>query len=234
MKFATLIILAISLVLSLVPLNAADPTAVGQLAIGLVGGSTWNETFTAGTCWGYLPLVGRLGMAQSTTPGLYSPSLFSNPSNPSSQTAYLFWVSDFETLALPTPDGQAFTIVLVPSGTATIYYTKTPAQRNLTNVRDVTTRRTWGDPVATFTRHATLLHTSDNFQSDNMTFWAELVSSKSFTLNDNPFDFRDLIPYGMTCFESGRNASTSEATTCLAAGEPAAPPSWQPMSIIRR
>lgn len=222
MKFATIAVLAIPLLLA--PLNAANPTAVaGQMAIGIIGGATWNETFTGGTCWGYLPLVGEIGLAQSTPGGQYSPDLFSDPTQPSSQTAYLFWVSDFQTVALPTPAGQAFTIVLVPSGTATIYYTNTPASRDLTNVRDVATRKTWGDPVATFTRRASLLYTADAFTSDNMTFSAELVSSKSFTLNRNPFNFKDLIPYGMTCFESGRNASTSEASTCFAAG-PGGPP----------
>ena len=118
------------------------------------------------------------------------------------QTAYFMWVSDFQTLYLcHRPTARRSRVVLVPSGTATIYYTDTPASRDLTNVRDTTTRASWGDPVATFTRHAGHLQTADNFASDNMVFWAELVSSKSFTiLNGNQFNFKDLIPYGMTCY----------------------------------
>ena len=233
MRFATLVTLSILLVGSLVPLNAANPTAVGQVAISLIGGSTWNSNYTAGTCWGYLPMLGGLGISQTLFGG-QEPELFSDPTHPSMQTAYFMWVSDFQTIPLPTPDGQAFTVVLVPSGTATVYYTDTPASRYLTNMRDITTRASWGDPVATFTRHAGHLQTADNFASDSMTFWAELVSSKNFTIKGNQFNFKDLIPYGMTCFEDGRNFSTSEATTCVAAGEPAALPSWQPMNASRQ
>jgi hypothetical protein len=233
MKFATIAMLAVLLLGSLAPVNAADPTSVGQVVVSLIGGAAWNSAYTAGTCWGYLPMVGPLGISQTLFNG-HIPGLFSDPEHPSMQTAYLMWVSDFETMTLPTPDGQAFTVVLVPSGTATIYYTATPASRDLTNVRDETTRASWGTPVATFTRHAGHLQTADNFASDTMVFWAELVSSKSFTIQGVQFNFRDLIPYGMTCFESGRNASTSEASTCVAAGEPAFMPSWQPMAAARR
>jgi hypothetical protein len=233
MRIGTFVMLAVALMGSFILLSAAGPATVGQVAISLIGGATWNSTYTAGTCWGYLPMVGGLGISETLFGG-HGPELFSDPTHPSMQTAYLMWVSDFQTIPLPTPDGQAFTVVLVPSGTATIYYTDTPASRDLSNVRDVATRASWGDPVATFTRHGGHLQTADNFASDSMVFWAELVSSKSFTIKGSQFNFKDLIPYGMTCYESGRNSSTSEASTCVAAGEPSALPSWQPMSVRRQ
>jgi hypothetical protein len=46
---------------------------------------------------------------------------------------------------------------------------------------------------------------------------ADLVSSKTFRLkNGKEFNFRDLIPYGMTCTEAAEGSS--EAGTCVANG----------------
>jgi hypothetical protein len=55
--------------------------------------------------------------------------------------------------------------------------------------------------------------------SDKFIFSAPLVSSESFNLlNGKRFNFRALLPHGMTCFEFGLNGSTSEAGACIAMG----------------
>ena len=39
-----------------------------------------------------------------------------------------------------------------------------------------------------------------------------------FTVNGESFDFKDLIPRGMTCYEHGQAFSSWEAGTCVAQG----------------
>ena len=43
---------------------------------------------------------------------------------------------------------------------------------------------------------------------------AELVSSNPFTLEGITFDFKNLIPHGMTCFETA--IGSEETGTCVA------------------
>jgi hypothetical protein len=52
--------------------------------------------------------------------------------------------------------------------------------------------------------------------SGTFTGTMDLVSSKTFMLFDKPFNFKDLIPHGMTCFETAAGDET--AGTCLAVG----------------
>jgi hypothetical protein len=72
--------------------------------------------------------------------------------------------------------------------------------------------------VARFVRRASLLTSPDGFASDSFIFSAELDWSAPLDLKGKLFNFRNLIPHGMTCFENGLKGSSSEAGTCIALG----------------
>ena len=136
--------------------------------------------------------------------------------------AYLVWVSDFSSLpmkpfSLPPAANGLFTVQLVPTGSATIYFSDVPRLRNW---KDLTDRTTWGKPVARFVRKAGIFQSTDGGWSGGMTSSATLVSSKPFKLNGVTFDFKDLMPHGMTCIEagSGNEFGDDEAGTCVAIG----------------
>jgi len=155
-------------------------------------------------CLWYFPVVRGLSMAD----------LFMDPAKPSLETAYLIWVSDFSAQILdPGVPGTSFTRALIPAGTATIYFTDTPLKRSWHDPKE---RSTWGEPVATFVRGESLLQSPDGFNSDSFIFSAKLLSSKTFVLRGKTYNFRRLIPQGMTCFESGLKSSTSESGSCVA------------------
>jgi hypothetical protein len=133
-------------------------------------------------------------------------------------------VSDFEVLPqtpflLPPSSTGLFTLQLIPTGSATIYFTDTPRLRNW---KDLKNRTSWGTPVATFTRQAGIFQSTDGGMSGTMTSSSVLLSSKPFKLNGVTFDFKDLIPHGMTCFETGAGATDEggddEAGSCIAIG----------------
>lgn len=227
MKIATIVLLAIPLAGSSL-LSAADQASVAGTAISFAGGSVWNADYSGGTCVWYLPVVGNLDMG----------SLFSDPKNPSKETAYLVWVSPFTVQQLPatapfqapaasTSQAPAYALVMAPAGTGTIYFQSDPSKRiwpkptvtsgvtpaNLANVN-------WGTPVATFTRNASVVRSPDGLASDTFVFTADLNFSQPFVLpNGQLFDFGDLIPRGMTCLEYGQQASSWESGTCIARGK---------------
>jgi hypothetical protein len=206
MKFATIALLGILLLGSFPSMKAADPAGASEVAIGFTGGSVWTSGST-GICVWYLPLVGNLKLE----------SLFETVSGApvvDRQHAYLIWVSDFSVVRLPA-SGSFTYLFLAPVGTATIYFSNRPESRDWSNLTD---RTSWGEPVATFVRNAGLVQSADDLKSDTFIFSADLVSSKTFTLNGKLFNFRSLIPHGMTCFETGENGSSSEAGTCIAVG----------------
>ncbi|HUI57539.1 MAG TPA: hypothetical protein VLY04_21325 [Bryobacteraceae bacterium] len=190
MKLATLLLISI-LLGCFAPVIAGEPDGASNVVIAFAGGTTQNPAGSANpyTCAWHLLLVS----------GLDNSALFSDPNNPSQANAYFTWKSEYT--LIPVSSGGAFVLFLGPTGTATIYYK--------------------GNPVATLIRKAALGYSPDWPTSDTFTFSAQLVSSKTFWLdgpNGKPFNFNDLIPHGMTCFESGRNYSSSEAGTCIATG----------------
>ena len=101
MKLATVVLMGIARMGSLVPWNANGPAGPGKVAIAFTGGSVWNPDGVSGTCKWYLPMVGWLGVA---TPNGGAASitlaLFNAPANPYNTTAYLVWVSDFKIVTL--------------------------------------------------------------------------------------------------------------------------------------
>ncbi len=183
------------------PLNAG----AGASQIAFSGGATWTST-TTGICILYFPVVGDLDLT----------SLFMTDSsgNPIVNRAhsYLLWVSDFSVQPLPI---TSYFLALAPAGEGTIYYTSRPDKRDFS---DLTKRSTWGTPMATFIRRASLIRSGDNLVTDTFVFSADLVISSTFSLNGIPFDFSSLIPHGMTCFDHGQNGSSWEAGTCIAIG----------------
>jgi hypothetical protein len=190
-------------------MKAADPAGSSQVVLAFSGGSAFTSD-TTGICIWYPLLLGDLDLKS-----LFTGPLFGSPVT-DKEHAYFIWVSDWSMTVLPpNKDFPDFNfLALVPAGTATIYYINRPDLRDWS---DWTNRSTWGEPVATFTRQAGLFHSADDGTTGPLTTTAVLVSSSDFTLNGKPFNFRSLIPHGMTCYELGVGAS--EAGTCVATGQ---------------
>jgi hypothetical protein len=227
MKLATIILMGIPLLGSLAPINAADPAGSSQTVVSFAGGSVWNTDYSGGTCVWYLPIVGDLDLG----------SLFSDTKNPAKETSYLVWVSEFTVQSLPAAppflpapasakDAPPYALVLANSGTGTIYFQSDPSKRiwpKATAAAPLTPadlkNMNWGEPIATFTRDASLVRSPDGLASDTFTFTAGLMYSQTFELpNGKLFNFGDLIPHGMTCFEYGQQTSSWESGTCVARG----------------
>jgi hypothetical protein len=209
MKFATVVMLSILLLGSFAAINAADPPGSSDVVLAFIGGSV-SPTDTTGICIWYPVLLGDLELRS-----LFTEPLFGRPVV-DKEHAYFIWVSDFTVQVLPPskdfPDINF--VALVPAGTATIYYSERPDLRDWT---DWTNRSTWGDPVAKFVRKAGLFLSADNGMTGPMNSTAVLVESHMFKINGKPFNFKDLVPNGMTCFETGVGAA--EAGTCVAVGK---------------
>lgn len=206
MKSATLVILGILLLCAFPAVVTAQPPDDSQMVIGFTGGSTWTSQ-TTGICIWYFPVVGSLDLA----------SLFATDNHGvpvvDKEHSYFIWVSDWSIEAMF--GNGPFSLAVVPAGTGTIYYTNNPLSRDWSNLAN---RTTWGVPVAQFVRGAGLFQSTDNWASDKFYFSAPLVSSKNVNVNGKRFNFRDLLPDGMTCFEYGQAGSTSEAGSCMAMG----------------
>jgi hypothetical protein len=225
MKLATFVLLGILVLGSFASMQAADPAGASQIVMAFSGGSVYTSD-TTGICMWYPLLVGDFNME-------FLFELVDGVPAVDKEHAYLIWVSDFEALPqtpflLPPSSKGLLTLQLVPTGSATIYYTDVPRLRNWT---DPSKRTTWGTPVATFTRQAGIFQSTDGGMSGTLPTSAQLVSSKPFTLAGKTFDFKNLIPNGMTCFETGYSGTTlkkdkkdnddggdDEAGTCIAIG----------------
>jgi len=196
------------------PRLAGVPAGGSEVTLGFQGGSTWtsmSNTEGTGICIWYFPVVGDFDVASLFETGSAGTPVVDRAHS------YLIWVSDFSAQFLPSP----YFLALAPAGQGTIYFSDRPDTRDWS---DLTKRSTWGVPVATFIRKASLVRSGDNLITDTFVFSSELVSSKSFTLNGKHFNFKDLVPHGMTCFEYGQNGSSWEAGSCVSIG--AAVPSF--------
>jgi hypothetical protein len=225
MKLATFVLLGILLLGSFASMQAANPNGSSQIVMAFSGGSV-STSDTTGICMWYPLLLGDLNMESLFEFVNGAPAV-------DKEHAFLIWVSDFEGLPqtpflMPPSSKGLLTLQLVPTGSATIYYTDVPRLRNWT---DPSKRTTWGTPVATFTRQAGIFQSTDGGMSGGLTNSAVLLSSKPFTLAGKTFDFKNLIPNGMTCFETGFSGTTlkkdkktnddggdDEAGSCVAIG----------------
>jgi hypothetical protein len=199
------------------PFNAGDPAGASPVVIGFTGGSTWTSQST-GTCVWYFPVLGNLDLKSLFVTDTSGKPVIDK------EHAYLIWVSDWSIQAGSGNPGfpnkgitnVPLSLAVIPAGEATIYFSSNPLGRHW---NDVTKRSSWGVPVAQFVMGGGLFQSADGFASDTFTFMAPLVSSQTFSLpNVKYFNFRDLIPNGMTCFEFGWASSSSEAGTCIATG----------------
>jgi len=205
MKFATIVLLGILLLGSYTSLNAQS-AGTSQVVLAYINDNATSPPDPLpgfdGLCLIYYTLVGDLDLK----------SLFSLDTNHhpvvNRENARFIWVSDYK--AQPLTSNTKFTFFLILEGTGTIYYTDRPDLRNWAK------RSTWGEPVAKFVRKAGMFQSLDGGFSGTLANTAELVSSKSFKLNGRTFNFRDLIPHGMTCFETA--VDVYEAGTCVAIG----------------
>ena len=217
MKLATIVLLGILVLGSFACMQAADPAGAGQVAMAFTGGGAYTSD-TTGTCIWFPLLLGGFNMEFLFEFVDGAPAI-------DKEHAYLIWVSDFTALpqgsfSLPPSSKGLFTLQLVPTGSGTIYFTNVPRLRNWS---DLANRNSWGEPVARFTRLAGMFQSTDGGMSGGMTSSAVLESSKPFTLGGKKFDFKDLIPQGMTCFETGFSGNDEggddEAGTCIAIGK---------------
>ena len=202
--------------LAAVPLYAAPPAGTAQSFIAFTGGSIWNSQST-GTCVWYFPVLSDLPLTS-----LFATDQAGNPVI-DTQHAYFLWVSDWSIQGTPFTNsgfgGATVTLAVLPAGKATIYYSPNPTSRDLRNPGDPRARGSWGTPIATFVRGGGLFQSPDGFvSSDKFYFSALLLESKNIVLNGKPFNFRDLMPHGMTCFEYGQSFSTTETGSCVAMG----------------
>ena len=216
MKLATIALLGILVLGSFASMQAADPAGAGQVVLAFTGGGA-STSDTTGTCIWYPLLLGDFNMEFLFEFKDGAPAM-------DKEHAYLIWVSDFSSMAqgpftLPPASTGLFTLQLVPTGSATIYFSDVPRLRNWKDLKD---RTTWGTPVASFVRQAGIFQSTDGGWSGGMTSSAVLLSSKPFKLNGVTFDFKDLMPHGMTCFETGFSGidewGDDEAGTCIAIG----------------
>jgi hypothetical protein len=205
------VLLSIAVLLGIAaPLNAAD-AGVGAMVIGFAGGAVWTSQST-GICIWYFPVL-----SGETKSSLFAADTADVPVV-DMYHAYLLWVSDFSVDPLPVPAGKLYALALVPKGSGTIYYRSDPTNRSFANLND---RSTWGTPVATFVRNASIIRSPDAWASDTFVFSADLVSSEPYGVKHQPqrFDFGKLIPNGITCYEYGQAGSTWEAGVCMAKGK---------------
>jgi hypothetical protein len=208
MKLATLTLVGIVLLGALAPMKAADPVAASQVVLAFSGGSVFTSD-TTGICVWYPVLLGDFELRSLFTGPLFGAPVVDK------EHAYFIWVSDFSMQVIPpSKDFPDFNfLALIPTGTATIYYTNRPDLRDWSDWHN---RSTWGEPVAKFVRQAGFFYSGDDGMTGPMTSTAELVSSTEFSMFQKKFDFADLMPQGMTCYELG--IGESEAGTCVATG----------------
>lgn len=204
MKFATIIVLGILLLGSCASLNA-QPAGSSQVVLAFVGGSVFTSDTTAVCTW-YPVIMGDLPMQL-----LFSAPLMGKPVADRAH-AYFIWAADFSMQELPS--GKDFNyLALIPETKGTIYFTTRPDLRDWS---DWTKRSTWGEPVATFTLKSGMFPSADGGVTGSFVSSAILVSSHTFAIFGKSFNFADLMPHGMTCFETG--VGESEVGTCTAIG----------------
>jgi hypothetical protein len=98
------------------------------------------------------------------------------------------------------------------AGSAAIDYDATPAQK-----RDPRKRGTLGELVARSNRKAGLFVFTGS-GADPLVSPADPVRSKTFSLGGRSFNFRYLIPHGVTCPEVVSGITGAEAGSCVATG----------------
>lgn len=211
--FALLIFTFVALQLSAQgQVNSTVPSAhPNQIVAGFTGGAVWTSGNTAVAIW-YFPVLGNFQASD-----LFELNNVAVPAI-DRQHAYFIWVYDWKIQAT-TQSGKGagkMTVAVVPAGTATIFYSPNPLNRDWS---DPTQRSTWGTPVASFTCSPTMFYSADGFQSsDKLYISATLTRSQPVTLHGKTFNFGDLIPHGMTCFSYGQQFSATQTGSCIAMG----------------
>lgn len=205
MKFATMVLVGIALLGSCASLQADDIVRTGEVAYAFTSvpdpdNKGWcDDKLKTCVCFIYLPVVS----------GIEEKALFKD-GVPSEAKAHLTWVSEFPAEQTMLPNAP-FTLFVVPTGPAAIYYDSNPGKKR--NPRDP---KTLGEIVARFNRKAGLF-VSTGSGVDPFVSSADLVWSAPFVLNGKWFNFRDLIPHGITCHEVVSSTGI-EAGTCVATG----------------
>jgi len=210
MKFATFALLGILLLGVYASLNA-QPAGTSQVVMAYMNEKLPSSATLPGydgLCLIYYTLVGDLDLNSLFAGGPFG---FGSPVVDRAH-AHFIWASDYT--AQPLGQNEAFTSFLITEGTATIYYSSTPEQRHFDHPAD---RSSWGEPVATFVRKGGMFQSTDGGTSGTFANTALLVSSTPFQLNGKTFDFKNLIPYGMSCFET--IVGDYETGSCVAIGK---------------
>lgn len=181
--------------LTSMPLFAADHVAVGQVMFHVIGRNQVLSTTGPGA--GTAAAMGYLAAIEGI-----DGSLFSDPKAVGEGTAYFTVMSDahpFSTLA----NGNTKVRMRPPGGTFHVYYDETPDG-------DFTKPDTWsdGELIATFRIGSTLATKVDNVATEIDS--AELVSSKDFTFHGHKYNFKRMVPHGVTFFLSGPGTQVAE------------------------
>ena len=133
--------------------------------------------------------------------GIPSDLLFNGP--PSEKTAFLTFRSDLVTLT-PLSANGVINLYNVSAGKFDFYFNQNPSGD-------------WGDPdsfsggqpfqsaqpVAQFMRPESLFYQTDTLARHDLTFYLE--SSRSFVLNGHSYDWGDIVPGGVTLYETYSN-----------------------------
>jgi hypothetical protein len=192
------IVLGIGLpALQLAPLSlsAAEGFAVGQVVFHVIGRN--QVVSTTGPGAGTAVAMGYLAAIE----GIDAP-LFSDPKAMGEGTAFFTVKSEphpFSTLA----NGNTKVRMRPPGGIFHVYYDETPDG-------DFTKPDTWsdGESIATFRIGSTLATKVDNVATEIDS--AELVSSKDFTFHGHKYNFKRMVPHGVTFFLSGPGTQVAE------------------------
>ena len=198
------------------PWTEAQQIPAGAVACYFVGRAfvqvDSQGQFVGGQVVGYFTDISGIGA---------SDSLFKlSSTGPSEQTAFLTFRSDVFSLT-PLPSNGDIGLDLVSAGTFNIYYNPKP-DGNWTNPDTFSGDQPFpGQPIAQFNRpeslHLAILQSDvanpPPFESiSEHTLTETLVSSQSFTFNGHRYDFRILLPSGVTLNQPASNTGVPGVT----------------------
>ena len=170
--------------------------ATTTLVLGCVGASQAQEAVPAAqVVWQH---VGRVYLNPNTGQAVWAgyivhingikPSLFNGV--PSETTAYFTFTTDVLSLT-PMPNNGDMALSLVSPGTLNVYYNSNPAG-DWNNPASFSS----GQLIATFTRKESLFPELGTIGFHNLS--ENLLSSHSFTFNGQLYDFKFMVPNGIT------------------------------------
>lgn len=115
---------------------------------------------------------------------------------PSEATAFFTFRTDTLTLTPPIANGPDVSAIMFNPGTLTVYFNSSPSG-NFGNLDSFSS----GKPIATFRRSAGMISNLAG-STGVATLSAKLISSQDFIFQGRTINFRDLVPNGVTIFDT--------------------------------